>query len=221
MSKCPFLLLVVGGPTFEDEFAPVFLVHPCAPAVVVLGCPAYVPRVQAPGLIADVVCGYVTSIPGLPICPPADEGHQRDGPALLTLRVSAQGLELLSYGGAALEFVPDEGLDAREICLPARIRHLRERAGSPFLASPRRSDTDGLVTHATHPAVVRQDAPVTLARLAEAVVCQGNRLAALLVISNRVRQHRGDEQGNQALPAGVVEDMPHYIAVEMLQISAT
>ena len=94
MSKCPFLLLAVGGPTFEDEFAPVFLVHPCVPAVVVLGCPAYVPRVQAPGLIADVVCGYVTSIPGLPICPPADEGHQRDGPALLTLRVSAQGLEL-------------------------------------------------------------------------------------------------------------------------------
>ena len=112
MSKCPFLLLVVGGPTFEDDFAPVFLVHPCVPAVVVLGCPAYVPRVQAPGLIADVVCGYVTSIYGLPICPPADDGHQRDGPALLTLRVSAQGLELRrSYGGAALEFVPDEGLD--------------------------------------------------------------------------------------------------------------
>ena len=39
MLKCPFLLLVVGGPTFEDEFAPVFLVHPCVPAVVVLGCP--------------------------------------------------------------------------------------------------------------------------------------------------------------------------------------
>ena len=68
---------------------------------------------------------------------------------------------------------------------------------------------------------MRQDAPALLARLAEAVVCQGDRLAALLVISNCVQQHRVDEQGNQALPAGVVEDMPHYITVEMLQIWAT
>ena len=141
--------------------------------------PAHVPRVQAPGPVTYKVCRDIP-FPRRAVCPPADQSGHLDLPASIRPGVGVQGLVLvLQVPGALVRLLDKLGYVA-EAGEPTRIRLLCQGACCPLLVLAIRHKLHGLMSLASTPSVLAENARVILA--GDLVALQGERFPAVLSV---------------------------------------